>query len=177
MLCDLWRCRGRIKAEIAADACWHEQAPRLPRSGLHCLIAEESCMAQALGGAVDQWLSRGCAGAVRHGRQSQPRAVACRIARCSPGRPRALGAHFNTAGAGTVVRMGSRSFSHPMSPFGPVAGATRGWVRLTGQRLPTAVSASMLRSRPGSYGPCRAWTLMQWRPLSLATSAGRAAVL
>lgn len=42
-------------------------------------------MAQALGGAVERWLSRGCAGTVRDGRQSQPRAVACRIARCSPG--------------------------------------------------------------------------------------------
>src|SRR6266487_2244217 len=100
---DLLRCRGRINAEIAADAWWHELTSRLARSEPRCLVIWKNCMTWDLGGAVEQWLSRGCACAVRRERQRSASALACRIAGCSPAESQAVGAHFSTAGAGSAI--------------------------------------------------------------------------
>src|SRR6266487_6247517 len=123
---DLLRCRGRINAEIAADAWWHELTSRLARSEPRCLDIWKNCMTWDLGGAVEQWLSRGCACAVRRERQRPATALACRIAGCSPRTPRRWEPTSAPLAPGTAVRAVPRSFSRPRSPFWPVAGSGQG---------------------------------------------------
>lgn len=49
MLCDVSSYRDGLGAEIATDARWREQAPRLARSGLRCLVTEERCSRKEVG--------------------------------------------------------------------------------------------------------------------------------
>ena len=106
-------------------------------------------LARDLADVVEQWLSRGCACAVRRERQRPATALACRIAGCSPRTPTPLGAHYSTAGAGAAVRMIPRRFSQPISQVAR-RWAARGWARLTliGPRLQSAVSTSLLHASP-----------------------------
>lgn len=130
MLRDLSRCRGRINAQIAADAWWHELTSRLARSEPRCLLLGKNCMTWDPGGVVEQWLGRGCGCAVRRERRRLATALACRDCKMLAEDAALLGAHFSTAGAGTAIHTVPRSFSPAGLIVCPLLGAGRRWARL-----------------------------------------------